>query len=642
MGQTSPSTLVEELNKLNDIVQLPQYVTDSEAYMLSSYDRTGGNDDGFSGKYSYIRKEGENRFVMADLKGPGVIQRFWTPIPTQDTIQFYFDGEKKPRITIKFEDFFTGKEYPFVAPLCGNEIGGYFSYLPIPYARSLKIVYVGTGLKFHQIQYRTYKKNKKVTSFSMQLTKREKEALEKAGKPWINLGKETGAVTKTLDIKTLKKQLTIYPGETVEWAKISHGGRILGFTVSNAQQLETKNTDLLFRARWDNDSTLGINVPMAPMFGYAFGKKSMQSMLIGTDGQVNYSHFPMPFDERAQLEFQYLKRENTKQPPFSFEVTLYYSDEKRNPKKEGRLYASWNREAPKTGENFTILKQEGKGHHVGTLLFCQSAEDREVWFPTGFFEGDDYTTIDGALRMHGTGSEDYFNGGWYGVADRWDAAYSLPIHGCLDYSIPLARTAAYRFYTSDKVNFNKSYELTIEHDGGTNTWPVDYGAIAFYYGDRPPTHSLAPGVTNTIAFEPPKRLEIVLNHFNIQSLAFPPQEVSLNYTKVAEKDVFKFTTKGKELFIKNTLDVPVEGEYVLYISYFKSPDSYKIRFYQRQKPISAWIDIYAKETRFVEKEKVGTLQFREGRAPLTFWTQGEPAKNGFILHKLVLEKIAKN
>ena len=41
---------------------------------ISSHDRTGGNDDGFSGKYSYVRKEGDG-LVIADLKGPGVIYR---------------------------------------------------------------------------------------------------------------------------------------------------------------------------------------------------------------------------------------------------------------------------------------------------------------------------------------------------------------------------------------------------------------------------------------------------------------------------------------------------------------------------------------------------------------------------------------
>lgn len=50
-----------------------------------------------------------------------------------------------------------------------------------------------------------------------------------------------------------------------------------------------------------------------------------------------------------------------------------------------------------------------------------------------FFEGDDSTYVDGKMRIHGTGSEDYYNGGWYDLPGKWNCAKSLPIHGCLDY-----------------------------------------------------------------------------------------------------------------------------------------------------------------------------------------------------------------
>ena len=90
----------KELLNLADVSRLPLYRT-GNIEQLSSYDRTGGNDDGFSGKYSSIRKEPEG-LVIADLKGPGVVNRIWTPTPDADTIKFYFDGETTPRISIPF------------------------------------------------------------------------------------------------------------------------------------------------------------------------------------------------------------------------------------------------------------------------------------------------------------------------------------------------------------------------------------------------------------------------------------------------------------------------------------------------------------------------------------------------------------
>ena len=91
-AQVNRTTLERELEQLSDLKFLPQYRDNTIVRMESSYDTTGGNDDGFSGRYSFLLKEAENRLVIADLKGPGVIQRIWTPTPTEDTIQFYFDN----------------------------------------------------------------------------------------------------------------------------------------------------------------------------------------------------------------------------------------------------------------------------------------------------------------------------------------------------------------------------------------------------------------------------------------------------------------------------------------------------------------------------------------------------------------------
>jgi hypothetical protein len=49
--------IYEELLSLPRIDILPQYKNNSIVRQISSYDKTGGTDDGFSGKYSYLRIE---------------------------------------------------------------------------------------------------------------------------------------------------------------------------------------------------------------------------------------------------------------------------------------------------------------------------------------------------------------------------------------------------------------------------------------------------------------------------------------------------------------------------------------------------------------------------------------------------------
>ena len=57
-----------ELEALSRLDLLPEFRSNCIVEQISSYDKTGGNDDGFNGTYSYIRKE-NNKLVIADLKG---------------------------------------------------------------------------------------------------------------------------------------------------------------------------------------------------------------------------------------------------------------------------------------------------------------------------------------------------------------------------------------------------------------------------------------------------------------------------------------------------------------------------------------------------------------------------------------------
>lgn len=126
-----------ELEALSRLDLLPEFRSNCIVEQISSYDKTGGNDDGFNGTYSYIRKE-NNKLVIADLKGPGIINRIWTPTPTNDSLEFYFDGEKNASLKICFQDLFSNRQYPFIEPICGEGVGGFYCYLPIPYRKSCK------------------------------------------------------------------------------------------------------------------------------------------------------------------------------------------------------------------------------------------------------------------------------------------------------------------------------------------------------------------------------------------------------------------------------------------------------------------------------------------------------------------------
>ncbi|HLN71678.1 MAG TPA: DUF2961 domain-containing protein, partial [Prolixibacteraceae bacterium] len=314
----------DEILRLSRIDLLPQFQQEVITKQISSYDTTGGNDDGFSGRFSFLRKENGNS-IIADLKGPGVIQRIWTPTPSEDTIQFFFDGEKTPRIELKFIDLFSGKKYPFSRPIVGNEVGGYYCYLPIPYQKACKIVYKGKRMQFHQIQYRELKEGQSVTSFPVKLSNEEDAALTSVINVWKNSGGDISSFLPSRDgsWKKITKSVILKPGDVKSIFSLQSGGRILGVEITPQLLLNSEFKDLILRARWDDEQVDAINSPLSDFFGYAFGKPSMQSLVVGVKDNRHYCYLPMPFDKKANIELQFIKHPLNKSTQIPVNVTIY-------------------------------------------------------------------------------------------------------------------------------------------------------------------------------------------------------------------------------------------------------------------------------------------------------------------------------
>jgi hypothetical protein len=627
-----------EILKLTRIDLLPQFQENIISKQVSSYDTTGGNDDGFSGKYSFLREENGNQ-VIAELKGPGIIHRIWTPTPKEDTIQFFFDGEKEPRIELKFIDLFSGEKYPFERPVVGNEIGGYYCYLPIPFEESCKIVFKGE-MQFIQIQYSETDPDRVKKSFPKQFSQAESDALHTAVGFWEKYGENIldEIPANNGDIKTSTKSLTIKPGETKTLFKMRKGGRIAGIEILPKVQLNTQFKDLILKANWDNEQVSAINIPLIDFFGYAYGEPSVKSLLAGVRDGVHYSYFPMPFDKNATLELQFLQDEFNNLTEIPFDVKVYYSEKKRLDN-EGKFYAEWRREKPEIGKPYQILKKEGRGHHVGTILQSQALNSGM----TIFFEGDDQCYIDGELRLHGTGSEDYFNGGWYALPDRWDQGFSLPVHGSLTYSIPLARTGGFRFLTTDKLSFEDDFLLTIEHGPENNNIPVDYISVAFYYCDTPPESNKLPKKEMLRKIETPQTLEYWLQMLPVKALshnATLTHGIHKDEATDRNYDVYRLEARPNG-FVKVELEVPTDGKYKLYMSYFKAPESGIFDVNQRQVPVKQEMNGYADRSSFVEKEYIGDISIEKGTNTITFMLKDNPNSqdlNTFLLHRIYLEK----
>ena len=112
----------------------------------------GMENKGAKGNASQWIKAGTSR-VLADLHGPGVINRIWMTIIDRNpkalrsiVLQMYWDGAEKPAVSVPLGDFFgigLGRMTAFQSALFSDPEGRSFNcVVPMPFKKSAKIVFI--------------------------------------------------------------------------------------------------------------------------------------------------------------------------------------------------------------------------------------------------------------------------------------------------------------------------------------------------------------------------------------------------------------------------------------------------------------------------------------------------------------------
>jgi hypothetical protein len=631
---------IQELYRLDRLAVLRE---STKVASVSSYDRTGGNNDGFGGQYSYVRKEKEG-LVLADLQGPGVIYRIWTPTPTDDVLEFYFDGQERPGIQVKFRELFLGRHPAFERPLVGFGAGGFYSYVPLPYEKSCKVLIRAERMQFYQINYATYPPGMGIRSFGSESSAERQRQVEKAKELFGLPGKDISAyvVPEGGQIETIVAKVSLKAGTTAVLFDRDRPGRIVGLRLRPADALAGKKRDIVLRAYWDGDAQPAIVSPAGDFFGYAWGEPAMQSLLVGTAEGADYCYFPMPFDKSGRIEL-YAEPGLGKEISVEAQVLFVPIGRQEN---EGRFYALWRRENPTTqGKPFTFMETGGRGHLVGVIQQSQGLESGNTYF----FEGDDQTTIDGELVIHGTGSEDFYNGGWYDVAGRWEARRTFPLSGCLDYKKHLGRTGGYRLFLGDAYAYRRSILQTIEHAPTGNELRNDYCGVTFLYSrDRPTCAFMLPAAAQRQVVDL-KRI-VFATWWNVPIAAFSYREATL--TKGKEKlggqevSFLSLQSRGGDVFghhfISFACELPAAGAYRVSLDAVKGPTQGQVQLFWDEAPVGPVVDLYAPQRQRAPGQDMGTLQLAEGPNHLLFKIVGrnkESQGQGLDVTNIICEKV---
>lgn len=461
-------------------------------HLISTYDRSGGNTD-----WAGLTNPGQDGLVeFADLQGPGCVRRIWQTSVSASEWLFFFDGEKVPSLCFAIEGEVKDL-FPNAAPLSETLSGASYCYVPIPFRESLRIAVRPRPGKpderiYYQINYERFPKGVKVRSFDGVMSKRERQAIRNAQRNWISTG---AALRRAAEACNVSRELHVPARGSAVWLQHEGAGSLNAFTfrISTAKELSATRKaallrELTLRIYWDGSERSSVDVPLGAFFCNAFYYREFSSMPLGhVDGRF-ICRFPMPF--RKGVRGVIRNDGNT-------DVDLIVSsdvDPIQDVDNINYFHASWN-QLVSSGLPFRLLFATGKGHYVGCYLTALGMDGS--W---NILEGDDIVRIDGmdGSLLHGTGLEDYFNGGWY-----YYGLFERPLHGLLEKAA--MQTAQYRFHLTDPIPFSK--EIAVSFEFGDANRAAGYMSGVGYWYQSSPSPARTPAVPAERRFPPRNNVE---------------------------------------------------------------------------------------------------------------------------------------
>jgi Protein of unknown function (DUF2961) len=480
--------------------RLPYLSAATETVQVSSFDRTGGDFDISTGNQNGnggCLASGGAGCVIAEARGAGEIDSMWFTrdsgnVTRMGAIRVELDGQTV--IDTPLQSLVDGGlGAPFVWPLVANAAqspAGVYVKVPMPYRQSMRVS-VASNLQYYHVDYRQFPNAEGVQTFS-----RSDPALDVIA-TWRAAG--------TVDPKPPapnaahhKRLVDLAGGATTTIAEAIGTGSISSLRLRLTNRADQALNGLRLRIEFDDRTT--VDAPLGEFFGAGLGSSDVRSLMFSTvrqpDGSILLSDWwPMPFARAARVDLV-----NTTADP----VTGIDADVVTAPDPQwapalagGRAgyFTAYSHAGPTIlGQDWLFADEHGHGKFVGVSHTIRGARTK-----TGYSDGAPYF-LEGAERVYtdgspspqwyGTGTEDFYEGGWYfnngtlfsdpltGQPDQRTAT-----GGCADYCV-----AVYRVMLADAIGYHSAIRFGIEH-GKRNMVDPNYSSTAFLYTQ--PTDTIA-------------------------------------------------------------------------------------------------------------------------------------------------------
>ncbi len=500
--QSKPISFSGLLQEMLDRDNLAEFHGNWTLHHVSSYDRRSVAKDK-EGWYAnedwdhYIRKEshrGGDEYVLLDADGPGAITRFWAAgHPNKKAhLRFYIDGQENPFWQADHTGALIGQNISIGVPLSQRSVDmdflpinegaqpGHNLYAPIPFNKHLKVTYdkapggADNGF-WYNIDYRIYKKNTTVESFSVRTTEKDAAILQRTNAAltdFMDQSPEAATVPGEKRISPLSFELAPGSSKGMEMKGPGSLRRVLLFLNPNGDDSVTKNVWL--QIAFDDRET--VNVPVGFFFGCGDQLVNVRDWYTKVDSNgIMAAYWVMPYRHSVRVRLI-----NKGSATVSGSLTVASGIWKWN-NLSMYFHAGFKRmdqymTVAEKGKDFNYLDlNKRSGVFAGDML--QVNKNIGGWWG----EGDEKIYVDGSRFPNdfGTGSEDYYGYAW-GHPETFNHIFNAQPLGNANLTNRGGTTVNIRQRNLDAIPFTTSFHFDMESwnwFGG----PVNYKLSCFWY-----------------------------------------------------------------------------------------------------------------------------------------------------------------
>lgn len=430
----------------------------------------------------------ETQTVLANLDGPGILQRIWfaappelplrRPVADRRRFRVYLDRHPGPVLDVTLSELFSGQHPRFPRPIVGYGPGGAYCDMPIPFREHCLVTYEGREESPFQLEFARLPTSQGINTFDATPSPEVRDDLRLAKALWMDPDALFSKAAEIRKMVILNPEVAEYRVDVERRAtqvfELPAGPRtIRSFEILAAPQTTEAWRAARLRLVWDGDSLGQPSVDVPVGFFFVQTERAMMphaSLIVSHREQRWSNRFPMPYRRGAKLQID-------SDEPLNGMIrirTLAGVDPSA-----GYLRAAFRTlrgAAPEGG--YELMAEPGRGHFVGLFVLAEGSGAN-----ASPLDGVSLSfAIDGASSARRERLLAYFNG----TKDRPQFAEVGPASG---FPIILKdggskRVGAYRWHMTDPIVFARSLSAKLGPDDVTPA-AAEIRAVVFWYSEHP-------------------------------------------------------------------------------------------------------------------------------------------------------------